>query len=152
MAILVIGLSSSAFAQQHAQPEEKSPCTFDLDADWLVPLKSTSAKTVSTKVRHTINCEGAVIKSITATGKDATTTLQFTVGYKPGHDRVGIISFSVLDDDKRAVGVGEAAGNLVQGADSSLSGTMKIKSREFDRVFATGNSPVIRIELGLQKD
>ena len=130
-----------------AQPEVRSPCTFDIDAEWLVPLKSGSVKTVRKNVPRPVNCEGAVITAVSATGKESVTTLQFSVVYKPGHDRVGFISFAILSDDNRSVGVGEAQGNLVAGATSHLTGGVTIKSREFDRVFATGNNPVMRITL-----
>ena len=127
-----------------AQPEAQSPCTFDLDAEWLVPLKTTSVQTVRTNVPHPVNCEGAVIKSISATGKGSETTLDFAVAYKPGHDRVGFVS-SALVHDNRTAGVGEAQDNLVAGAITHLTGTFTIKSREFDRIFASDTKPVLRI-------
>ena len=130
-----------------AQPEVQSPCTFDLDAEWLAPLKSGSVKTVRKNVPQPVNCEGAVITAVSATGKESVTTLQFSVVYKPGHDRVGFISFAILSDDNRSVGVGETQDNLVAGATTQLTGSVTIKSREFDRVFATGNNPVMRITL-----
>jgi hypothetical protein len=132
-----------------AQPEVPSPCTFDLDAEWLVPLKSGSVKTVRKNVPRPVNCEGAVITAVSATGKESVTTLQFAVAYKPGHDRAGFISFAILNDDNRSVGVGETQDNLVAGATTQLTGSVTIKSREFDRVFATDNNPVMRITLRL---
>jgi hypothetical protein len=147
-----VGRPDKTAAPAPAQPEVQSPCTFDLDAGWLVPLKTVSTTKVRTNVPKPVNCEGAVIKAVTATGKGAITTLQFTVAYKPGRDRVGIISYTVLDDDNRTVGVGEVRDTLAEGADSELTGTLKIKEREFDRVFASGNRPVIRITLRLERE
>jgi hypothetical protein len=135
-----------------AQPEVPSPCTFDLDAGWLVRLKTTSIETVTAKVPHPVNCEGAVIRAVTATGNGSFTKLQFTVAYKPGHDRDGIISFAILDDDKQPVTVGEVRDNLDEGANSYLFGTFQIKNREFDRVFATGKKPVMRVTLRIENN
>ena len=152
MLVVALGTPAKAVAAEAAQPEMSSPCTFDLDAGWLVPLKTVSVAKVMTKIPHPVNCEGAVVKAVTATGKDATTTLEFTVAYKPGHDRTSIVSFAVLDDDKRTVAVGEARDNLKAGANSSLSGTFKIKSREFDRAFASGTKPMIRVTVRMEND
>jgi len=134
-----------------ASPEDRSPCTFDLDAEWLVPLKTMSVKTVRTNVPHPVNCEGAVIKSISATGKGSDTTLDFAVAYKPGHDRAGFVSFAIVYDN-RSVGVGEAQDNLVAGAVSHLTGNFTIKSRDFDRIFASDPKPVLRITVRLGKE
>jgi hypothetical protein len=133
-----------AAASVPAQPESKSPCTFDVDAQWLSPLKATSAKSVRIKVPHPVNCEGAVVKAITATGKDNETTLQFAVDYKPGHDRAAFISYAIVHDNRNA-GVGEVQDTLVAGQTSQLSGSFTIKSREFDRIFASSDPPILRI-------
>jgi hypothetical protein len=127
-----------------SQPEAKSPCTFDLDAQWLAPLKASSAQTVRTKVPHPVNCEGAVVKSVTATGKGITTTLHFSVAYKPGHDRAGFIDYAIVDDN-RSMDVGVAQATLVAGETSELSGTFTIKSRDFDRAFASDKTPILRV-------
>jgi hypothetical protein len=169
ISVLVIVFSGLAFAgpvapppslkqpgttspQEPPQAEVQSPCTMDLDAGWLVPLKTASTPTVRTSVPHPVNCEGAVLKSVTATGKDAVTTFQFTVGYKPGHDRTGILSFAILDDSKRPVATGEARETLKEGANTLLSGSLKIKEREFDRIFAAGNEPALRVTLRLENN
>jgi lipoprotein-anchoring transpeptidase ErfK/SrfK len=127
-----------------SQPEAKSPCPFDLDAQWLAPLKTSTAQTVRTKVPHPVNCEGAVVTGVTATGKGAQTTLQFAVAYKPGQDRAGFIEYAIVDDN-RNLGVGEAVGTLVAGETSQLSGTFTIKSREFERAFASDKTPILRV-------
>ena len=93
-----------------------------------------------------------MIKNVTATGKGSVTTLQFAVAYKPGRDRDGIISFAILDDGKQPVAVGEIQDNLDEGANSYLLGTFKIKNRDFDRVFATGKKPVMRITLRVESN
>ena len=156
IAVAVVAFAGLSWAEPVppalAQPEVKSPCTFDLDAGWLVPLKSLSAKTVRTKVPQPVNCEGAAITAVSATGKESQTTLDFTVAYKPGHDRAGFISFAIIDENNRSVGVGETQDTLVAGATSHLTGTFTIKSREFDRVFASGKSPAMRIEFRLGRD
>ena len=145
----LLGQPDKTATPELPQPEVKSPCTFDLDTGWLVPLKTTSIETVRANVPQPINCEGAVLRAITATGKGSVTTLQFTIAYKSGHDRDGIISFAILDDDKQPVAVGEVGDNLDEGANSYLIGTLKIKNREFDRVFAKGKTPVLRVTLRL---
>jgi len=153
MAAAVVAFAGLAFAEPAPsalpQPEAKSPCIFEIDAAWLVPLKSLSTKKVRTKVSQPVNCEGAAITAVSATGKESVTTLEFSVAYKPGHDRAGFIAFAIIDENNRSVGVGETQDTLVAGATSQLTGTFTIKSREFDRVFASGKSPVMRIEFRL---
>ena len=134
-----------------APPEAQSPCTFDVDAEWLVPLKTMSTQTVRTNVAHSVNCEGAVIKSISATGKGADTTFDFAVAYKPGHDRDGFVDFALVHDN-RSAGVGVAQNNLVAGAITHLKGSFTIKSREFDRIFASSEKPVLRLTVRMRAE
>ena len=156
MAAAVVAFAGVAFAEPAPpalpQPEAKSPCVFEIDAAWLVPLKSLSAKTVRTKVQKPVNCEGATITAVSATGKESVTTLDFSVAYKPGHDRAGFIAFAIIDENNRSVGVGETQDTLVAGATSHLTGTFTMKSREFDRVFASGKAPVLRVTLRMGRE
>jgi hypothetical protein len=156
IAAAVVAFAGFAFAEPAppapAQPEVKSPCIFEIDAAWLVPLKSTSAKTVRTKVQKPVNCEGAVITAVSATGKDSVTTLDFTVTYKPGHDRAGFISYAIIDENNRPMGVGETQDTLVAGTASHVTGTFKLKSRDFDRIFESGKNPVMRIEFRMGRE
>jgi len=156
VAAAVFALAGLALAEPAppapAPPEVKSPCIFDIDAAWLVPLKSLSAKSVRTKVPKPVNCEGAMITAVSATGKESVTTLDFTVTYKPGRDRAGFISFAIIDENNRSVGVGDTQDTLVAGATSHLTGTFTMKSREFDRVFASGKNPVMRIEFRMGRE
>ncbi len=135
-----------------AEPEVKSPCTFDLPAEWLVPLKSLSAKSVKTKVARPVDCEGAVVTAVSATGKESLTTLDFSVAYKPGRDRAAFISFAVIDENNRGVGVGETRGTLAAGATSHLNGSFTMKSRDFDRVFESGKTPILRITVRMGRE
>jgi hypothetical protein len=128
-------------------PEQQSPCTIDLDAGWLVPLKTSQTETVTIKVPQPINCEGAVIKSISAHGNGSVTMFQFTVAFPPGHDRGGTVSFAILDTEKQPVALGEGSSNLDEGRDSLVCGSLTIKNREFDRLFAKGQKPVLRFTL-----
>ncbi len=131
-------------------PEMRSPCTIDLDAQWLKPLKTTDTEFIKIKVPHPVNCDGAVIKSVLARGRGSVTIFQFTVTFRPGSDREGIVSFGIIDSDKQLVALGEARDNLDEGAESYLSGTLTLKNKEFDRVFAKGQEPVLRITLRLE--
>jgi len=130
-------------------PEMHSPCTFDMDAMWIKPLK-TSRTEVKTKAPPLINCDGAVIKSVLARGSGSATTFQFTVAFRPGGDREAIISFGILDNEKQLVALGETRDNLDEGDDSYLIGTVILKNREFDRVFAKGQKPVLRITIRIE--
>jgi hypothetical protein len=145
-----VGKSNESGPPNPPFPEMHSPCTFDMDADWLKPLKTTQTDAIKIKVPRPINCDGAVIKSVLAKGGGSVTTFQFTVAFRSGSDREGIISFGILDDDKKLVALGEASDNLDQDADSFLSGELTIKNKEFDRVFAKGQKPLLRITLRVE--
>ena len=145
-----VGRQSDGSVQIAELPKQHSPCTLDLDAEWLKPLKTTRTEAVRFKIPQPINCEGAVIKSLVAKGSGSVTSFQFTITFRPGSDREGIVSFGILDDDKRLVALGEATGNLDEDADSYLDGTLKLQNKEFDRVFAKGQKPVLRITLRVE--
>jgi hypothetical protein len=65
----------------------------------------------------------------------------------PGHDVGGTISFGILDSEKQLVALGQAKDNIDEGKASYLDGTLKIKYRDFDRVFADGQKPTLRVTL-----
>jgi hypothetical protein len=130
-------------------PEMHSPCTFDMDAMWIKPLK-TSRTELKTKAPPLINCDGAVIKSVLARGSGSATTFQFTVAFRQGQDREAIISFGILDNEKQLVALGETRDNLDEGDNSYLIGTLMLKNREFDRIFAKGQKPVLRVTIRIE--
>jgi hypothetical protein len=149
--IVVSALAFSALAlaapapPPASPPEVASPCDFELPAEWLVPLKHLSAKSVRSKVPKPVNCEGAVISEISATGKESVTTLDFAVAYKPGHDRAAYVAYAIIDENNRAVGTGEVQATLVAGTTTRVKGNFTMKSREFDRVFESGKPPILRV-------
>jgi len=134
-----------AFVPEPDLPEEHSPCTIDVDAGWIAPLKTTPVETVRLKIPKPVNCDGAVLSYILATGNGSVTSFQFTVGFRPGRDRDGTITFAILDTDKQPVAMGEVTDNLDEGDTSYLGASLKIKNRDFDSVFAPGKTPVLRI-------
>ena len=133
-----------------ALPEQHSPCTIDVHAEWLKPLKKAPNDGVRYKIPHPINCDGAVISSVLATGGGSVTTLQFTIALRAGQDREGIVTFAILDSEKQLVATGEASDNLDENADSYLFGTLTLKNKDFERVFAKGEQPTLRITLRVE--
>lgn len=147
---LLLAFTAPAFATEFVinptMESKPSPCVWNIDASWL-KNSLRNYKRSHFEFEPTFSCEGAVLLRIFAQNQGEAKWFRFTVGFRSGHDRGGLIQFSLVDADGKTVAFGEAKDNLDEGQESELGGTLKIKNEDLANLTSEPNKATLHIKL-----